>query len=50
MKQTTEYNYAELMRRAEKATSRKEAIDLIHLATRVKENDQIRKIQQLCGS
>ena len=47
MKKTTEVNYAELMRRAESTSSRQEAIDLIHLATRLKEQEEYRKVQNL---
>ena len=47
MKQTTETNYAELMRRAENAQSRSEAIELINLATRLREHDEHKRVQAL---
>lgn len=42
-----ETNYTQLMLRAEQASSRKEAIDLINLATRLLEHEELKKVEAL---
>ena len=44
-----ELNYAELMRRAEQAKSRGEAIHFINCATRLKEQDEFKQFSKIVG-